>query len=483
MEYNVVYCNIITDYNIKRSYIKKKIKLLTVNISNRKKQLNLKSNNQNVVTPLLNSLENSTIDSKKNNKINLKMKTNFFFKQTNPNLFQNKNIQFQTKKINPKLIKIKNYLNALKNISNIKNKIIVQSKKETKIENQNEKFILNKTMDKKINLNNISDIQQLLNQIKNHSVLEKNPQTNLIQKIEQNNPNNIDLSNIKSLNSKDNFTKIIKNLANSIHLTNLTKNQTQIKQQKKNEFIISENNQKLELRKYLKSLFKFQSDIAFNQTIVYKFNHNSFAHKFLKNFSYILKNSFLIFNYIISKPILEMTPNKLTIKLFYYDSNTKQKFWMKNYMLKNINYLCLNLSKILNISVVIDLVKLQRVQSEGQILANSFSFLTDNLGHSFRYTAEKIFRTTFINNPGQFNKSFNKMKRVGNKTISLYTGINVKLAGRLIRQPIIPRLTVKKLQIGSLTRRYSDFLTISKYTTKNRRGIFSYTIKIGHKFY
>ena len=71
----------------------------------------------------------------------------------------------------------------------------------------------------------------------------------------------------------------------------------------------------------------------------------------------------------------------------------------------------------------------------------------------------------------------------GNKTISNMTGINIKLAGRLSRQTIIPRKTVKIIQKGSLTRRHSDLLTISKYIAKNRRGIYCYTITMGHKCY
>ena len=71
----------------------------------------------------------------------------------------------------------------------------------------------------------------------------------------------------------------------------------------------------------------------------------------------------------------------------------------------------------------------------------------------------------------------------GNKAIAFFTGINVRLAGRLSRQSIIPRKTVKTIQKGSLARRHTDFLTISKYTAKNRRGIFCYTITIGHKYY
>ena len=63
------------------------------------------------------------------------------------------------------------------------------------------------------------------------------------------------------------------------------------------------------------------------------------------------------------------------------------------------------------------------------------------------------------------------------------TGITVKKAGRLSREALIPKKTVTIVQRGSLNRIHSDFLTKARYTAKNRRGIYSYTITIGHKCY
>ena len=93
----------------------------------------------------------------------------------------------------------------------------------------------------------------------------------------------------------------------------------------------------------------------------------------LKNLYHILKNSFLTCYCIISKPILEFTPNKMVIKLFYYDfskfplSKREQallevldnksikgikgfNFTDKNNrmsILQELEFLCINLSKLM----------------------------------------------------------------------------------------------------------------------------------------
>jgi len=60
--------------------------------------------------------------------------------------------------------------------------------------------------------------------------------------------------------------------------------------------------------------------------------------------------------------------------------------------------------------------------------------------------------------------------------------MNVKLAGRLMTQSIRPRFTVQSLQEGSLARVKVHFIEKSRFTGKNKRGAFSFTITISHVF-
>ena len=68
------------------------------------------------------------------------------------------------------------------------------------------------------------------------------------------------------------------------------------------------------------------------------------------------------------------------------------------------------------------------------------------------------------------------------KTIltSYVSGMNVRLAGRLMTQRMRPRFTVQTKQSGSLARVKVDFTEKARYTGKNKRGAFSFTVSIGH---
>jgi hypothetical protein len=68
------------------------------------------------------------------------------------------------------------------------------------------------------------------------------------------------------------------------------------------------------------------------------------------------------------------------------------------------------------------------------------------------------------------------------ENLSYLSGINIKLAGRLMTQSIRPRFTVQSLQEGSLARVKVHFIEKSRFTGKNKRGAFSFTVTISHVF-
>jgi len=65
---------------------------------------------------------------------------------------------------------------------------------------------------------------------------------------------------------------------------------------------------------------------------------------------------------------------------------------------------------------------------------------------------------------------------------SYLSGIKIKLAGRLISQRVIPRFTVQNFQMGSLARGKINYVDSSRFTHKNKRGAFSFTVTTGHIF-
>jgi Mitochondrial ribosomal protein (VAR1) len=70
----------------------------------------------------------------------------------------------------------------------------------------------------------------------------------------------------------------------------------------------------------------------------------------------------------------------------------------------------------------------------------------------------------------------------GYGSLSYLSGMNIKLAGRLMTQSMRPRFTVQSIQEGSLARVKVHFVEKSRFTGKNKRGAFSFTVSISHVF-
>lgn len=59
-------------------------------------------------------------------------------------------------------------------------------------------------------------------------------------------------------------------------------------------------------------------------------------------------------------------------------------------------------------------------------------------------------------------------------------GLNIRIAGRLQKEPIKPKQTVKTITLGSLSKDRTNFNSSSSFTSKNKKGTFRITIKMGH---
>ena len=66
------------------------------------------------------------------------------------------------------------------------------------------------------------------------------------------------------------------------------------------------------------------------------------------------------------------------------------------------------------------------------------------------------------------------------KLPSYLSGIKIKLAGRIMTQTMRPRFTVQSHQEGSLARVKVHYTERSRFTGKNKRGAFSFTVTLSH---
>ena len=185
---------------------------------------------------------------------------------------------------------------------------------------------------------------------------------------------------------------------------------------------------------------------------------------------------------LISKPVIIISPNKVIIQLFYYLKNIKirkySKKHIKNIKLLNINNnklqsLCLILSKIYKKPVELELDRLHYPYFDSNILSNMIGLISNIV--KLRFIIKKLFSIAKIKKTNKFRNKYSIIP-------SYLSGFKLKVAGRLLTQRVIPRLTVKTIQKGTLARGKTNLIDSARFTNKNKRGSFSITISIGHIF-
>jgi len=78
---------------------------------------------------------------------------------------------------------------------------------------------------------------------------------------------------------------------------------------------------------------------------------------------------------------------------------------------------------------------------------------------------------------------FANNKVITSRVNSAYlTGINIKISGRLRREPVIPKVTTKKFEKGFTAKGRINYSEMARFTHKNRKGAFSITINAGQNF-
>jgi hypothetical protein len=236
---------------------------------------------------------------------------------------------------------------------------------------------------------------------------------------------------------------------------------------------------KININKYIKSISKYNSETVKYQNIVYQFNNynkgiQNSSVGINKNVFTLLESTFLSMSSLISKPIIVITPNKVVIQLFYY----LNKFYSNNKLLNHHNdklqLLCLNLSKIYKKPVELELDRLHYPYYDSNILSNMIGLISNIV--KLRFIIKKLFTIAKIK---KTNKFINKYSIIP----SYLSGFKIRVAGRLLTQRVVPRLTVKTIQRGTLARGKAQFVDSARFSNKNKRGSFSITVTMGHIFF
>jgi hypothetical protein len=261
----------------------------------------------------------------------------------------------------------------------------------------------------------------------------------------------------------DNSVQISKNTIKLIN-TNINNNNQEVKKE-------------ININKYIKSISKYNSETVKYQNIVYQFNQNNKGIQnssvgINKNVFTLLESTFLSMSSLISKPIIVITPNKVVIQLFYYLNKVYSNKLLNNN--DKLQSLCLNLSKIYKKPVELELDRLHYPYYDSNILSNMIGLISNIV--KLRFIIKKLFTIAKIK---KSNKIINKYSIIP----SYLSGFKIRVAGRLLTQRVVPRLTVKTIQRGTLARGKAHFVDSATFSNKNKRGSFSITVTMGHIFF
>jgi len=281
------------------------------------------------------------------------------------------------------------------------------------------------------------------------------------------------------------------------------------------------------INQYLKSISSYnmvKKGVFLSYYNIMGFNFNSKTNKLIKNIYKLLAGSFKSMYCLISKPVFVMTPDKIIIQLFYFlfipnilkfkkifkygkKKKVSKKIWFKRKKRMRKQYR--NYRKI-KLSVRIKLRKLSNVVIT-KIFADKFKILCDILSHLFKKPVHlDLIRLHYPYNDSNilvnllgimikkiklriiFRKLFEKaviknINKVTGKTNfnfipAFLSGINIRVAGRLLTQRVVPRKTVKTIRRGAAATGKINFSDMARYTNKNKRGSFSITVSSGQNF-
>jgi hypothetical protein len=393
-------------------------------------------------------------------------------------------------------------------------------------------YKLNNLFNKVYNsINNIINNKSLLEEIK-------------LKKDKENNYDNLLSLNIKKLNFDKTFNNI--HINNEINIRNTRKAISNYLNFDYTDALNNNNSSPVEvmyynnnisqpiINQYLKEMSKFNMwrkgiFVYYKNIIAYNFNSNT--NKLIKNIYKLLSASFKSMYCLISKPVFLITPDKITIQLFYYlfipnilklkQINLYKKNKKSNYInlilrrreLKNkhINFkkqisryrrfkktninlhnlssnaltkvfsnkfkiLCNILSNLFKKPVELNLTRLHYPYFDSNILVNLLGIMINKI--KLRIIIRKLFANTVIKNLNSVN-----LNRSNNIIPAFLTGINIRVAGRLLTQKVVPRKTVKTIIRGASAKSKVNFLDVATYNSKNRRGAFSITLKSGQNYF
>ncbi len=167
---------------------------------------------------------------------------------------------------------------------------------------------------------------------------------------------------------------------------------------------------------------------------------------------------------------------------------------------KKFKLICAILSNKFNKPVELQLIRLHHPYHDSNILVNLLSLNIKNKRKKARVAIQKIYNKKPVKNLNDPNLIYpsalakldkqgvaiapTALAGEGGKFIPAFlSGLNIKIAGRLMREPIIPRITTKVFSKGASAIGKVNYLDVARITKKNRKGAYNIKITSGQNFF
>jgi hypothetical protein len=176
----------------------------------------------------------------------------------------------------------------------------------------------------------------------------------------------------------------------------------------------------------------------------------------------------------IKKTLFRLNKKRNKVKNILFNLNKFNLF--KVFSLK-FKLICEILSNKFKKPVELQLIRIHQPFHDSNILVNLLSLNIRNKKFKTNVAIERLYAKKAVKNLYDYSiKSVNFIP-------TFLSGVKIRIGGRLMREPIIPRITTKLFERGASSPGKVNFLDTATITKKNRKG--SYTIKIssGQNFF
>lgn len=132
--------------------------------------------------------------------------------------------------------------------------------------------------------------------------------------------------------------------------------------------------------------------------------------------------------------------------------------------------------------IELKLIRLHHSDSESHILAQLFFLVIKK--KNIRSVINKIYNKNKIKDINLAYASNPFVETNNNKFIPVFiSGLYIHIGGRLMREPIIPRITTKKFEKGAISQGKVNSLEKTQITRKNKKGAFTIKITFAQNIY